>query len=73
MKSEAGFSDLLHELWLTYDADATSSPVVIIWAATNIIPKVGLDEAKAQLRAINAHRQRFGMIPAYADYGSPLF
>lgn len=57
-----------------YDAGIFyADPLPIFWAAEKVMENLGVDAAKAALADINKHRQRYGLMPAYVNYGHPLF
>lgn len=45
-------------------------PVAVLWAADRI---ENTEEAKKELKAANAQRSRYGVMPAYPEYGTRLF
>lgn len=48
-------------------------PLPIFWAAEKIMERLGVDAAKVALADVNKCRQRYGLMPAYVNYGHPLF
>lgn len=42
----------------------------VLWAADEAVDIVGADQAKAELKAINARRHKMGKTIAYPVYGS---
>ena len=51
----------------------TSPAVAILWAADRLAETAGLEAAQVALSAANRERERAGVIPAYPEYGTPLF
>jgi len=47
-----------------------ASPVTVLWAAESIADAT---QAKRELRAANRLRERYGVIPAFPEYGTRLW
>lgn len=57
-----------------YGVTVENSPeIAIIWAAEFLMEQDGVEVAKKQLSTMNRKREKLGRIPAYVDYGHPLF
>jgi len=67
------FDNILRILNEKYGCGADCPPVTILWAAGAAIETIGVESAKSELSAINRHRNRHGLQPAYPVYGSTLF
>lgn len=50
-----------------------ATPTTIIWAADLLMARDGAESAYRELSSLNRKRERFGVIPAYPEYGTPLF
>ena len=46
---------------------------VVIWAAERAMKEIGKEKARKEVKKINKIREKYGCIPAYIPYGSPLF
>lgn len=67
-------SNLASILTSRYGVTVENAPkITIIWAAEFLMAQEGAEIAKKQLSAVNRKRERLGRIPAYVDYGHPLF
>jgi len=51
----------------------TAPAIAILWAAERLITTAGLEAAQQALSVANRERERAGVMPAYPEYGMPLF
>ena len=57
-----------------YGVSLMSAPAIaILWAAEQLIDSIGLEAAQKALTVANRRRERAGKMPAYPEYGTPLF
>ena len=57
-----------------YEVGPLATPAIaVLWAAERLCEAEGADVAKQELSALNRLREKRGVRPAYAPYGSPLF
>lgn len=62
---------IINILSVEYGVGLLAAPAyAVLWAAEQI---ENAEEAKKELEAANAHRNRFGVISAYPEFGSRLF